>query len=233
MKMNEKPILFSGAMVRAIMAGKKTQTRRVMRPQPEFNDKFWRYKYAFWSSGITRVPVAPAHSLYNASPYGGPGDSLWVRETWYPHGFYRATFDGDFHAKWRPSIFMPRWASRLDLSVLEVRVERLQSISREDARAEGVSNVWDWKGEEDTRPFEYGALNPYVANFAVLWDSINAKPRPRYETINGRRVISHYESFPWADVREARTYRGKPWRVIGNPWVWVVRFSLAGEKEPA
>ena len=110
-------------------------------------------------------------------PYGVPGDRLWVRETFYSNGMckntmschYRATYNGLFTPdtvpwKWTPSIFMPRWASRITLEITGVRVERVQDISEEDARAEGI-------------PDEYRAGHRiyYRPRFKTLWDSINAK----------------------------------------------------------
>lgn len=137
----ELPILFSGDMVRAILREMqpKTQTRRpVMHP---LDADFWD-------------PARPG--VHIRCPYGGLGDRLWVRETWCPRSngatmleriqrpFYRA--DGDesdvsrmYGWRWRPSIHMPRWASRITLPVVAVRIERVQSITAEDARAEGVT----------------------------------------------------------------------------------------------
>ena len=151
----ERPILFSGAMVRAILEGRKTQTRRVVKP----------------TSG--------PHSIEKT--IGRPGDLLWVRETWGIHDAdpARAWFRADPGVedcvakstagwKWRPSIHMPRWASRITLRLTDVRVERVQEISADDAIAEGID-----------RP---GTMNPYIdgnamvrAVFRNLWDSINAK----------------------------------------------------------
>jgi hypothetical protein len=90
---------------------------------------------------------------------------------------YRADGNTDWNpdVKWRPSIFMPRWASRIMLEIVSLRVERVQDISRDDAKAEGVSNIWDWPGLKKPEYFSRGVLNPYIANYSVLWDSINAK----------------------------------------------------------
>jgi hypothetical protein len=143
--MTERPILFSAPMVRAILAGTKTQTRRVVKPA----HKAW-----------IEMPVTHQLGEWDKRPlpYGKPGDRLWVRETWqavsgndrarhimtHPRpdrGWleYAATPRADEPAyKWRPSIHMPRWASRITLEVTGVRVERLQDISEADAMAEGV-----------------------------------------------------------------------------------------------
>ena len=146
--MRERPILFSGAMVRAILDGTKTQTRRVMKPP--------RLSARDWQTGDSNI----------ACPYGEAGDRLWVRETWvnhFGHILHRADFEpGSFEygAKgWKPSIHMPRAHSRLSLDITGVRVERLQDISAADKEAEGLPAA---EG--------YGP-----AAFADLWDQINAK----------------------------------------------------------
>lgn len=142
--MKERPILFSAPMVRALLAGRKTQTRRVVRPQPNRAaciEPCDRYPGEFvpWRDGEAQ------HSI--VCPYGAPGDMLWVRETWSRHAdgvTYRADFDETSFAAtggiaWRPSIHMPRALARITLRITEVRVERLQQISEADARAEGRS----------------------------------------------------------------------------------------------
>jgi len=158
-----RPILFSSPMVRAILDGSKTQTRR---------------------SFAGTLGVTPC-------PYGVPGDRLWVRETFvqgHPSDagevrydlplryWYRADGDLDMWAgedghagdvPWRPSIHMPRAASRITLEITDVRVERLQAISEEDALAEGVPFV-------QNDPFERTARR----EFQDLWDSLNAKRAP-------------------------------------------------------
>ena len=168
--MSEHPILFSGPMVRAILDGRKTQTRRVIKWKcnrgPDGYDTVGESK-------IIRVPWTErtlAKILVPECPYGVPGDRLWVRETWgkdlYAHLsghvpiLYKVgppSIDPDYPVKWNPSIHMPRWASRLTLEVVEVRAQRLQDITEQDAIAEGVS---------------------CVAEFRELWDSINAKRAP-------------------------------------------------------
>jgi len=196
--MTERPILFSGPMVRAILEGRKTQTRRVVKPQPV---------------------VAPTPD--DRCPYGEPGTTLWVRETWASTeqaGFhpsdagivYRAT-DPDWSDyegwKWKPSIFMPRWASRITLEVTAVRVELAQEISVNDCLAEGIvgTEQWDKVPPDSVRdhcelPMTPEALDAAIekgwgdyttAAFHDLWDSINKK-----------------RGFGWAE----------------NPWVWVVEF---------
>lgn len=166
--MKEIPIIFSAPMVRAILAGKKHQTRRLVKPdgvlvdgggQP-FTQRWDGSEQVNWRRDVR-------------CPYGVAGDKLWVRETWRhqasPHTVsscrYRVdeTPEND-HYQWRPSIFMPRWASRITLEVTSVRAERLQEISEADAAAEGIAHV-----PPDSR---------LVPLYAQLWDSLNAKRAP-------------------------------------------------------
>ena len=149
--MKELPILFSGPMVRAIIAGRKTQTRRIIKPQPQPNGKRLERGVSPWVCG----------------------DHLWVRETFsIPfkgalQWVYRADGAAPF-GKWKPSIFMPRAFSRLTLEIISVRVERLQQISGADAVAEGINC------EE---PFKVPYCGEYVATaklrYRHLWESIN------------------------------------------------------------
>jgi hypothetical protein len=187
--MTDRPILFKGEMVRAINEGRKTQTRRVVHHPPfEATDKGIDIE---WAVGNLKCP------------YGVPGDRLWVRETWgcpsadHPcvadgrkprpgdRLVYRANPADDYQWGaglpsqgsfcWRPSIFMPRWASRILLEITDVRVQRVQEISEEDAIAEGVAGPFDvgykaYRLPGDSKP-RYSCA---VAAYAVLWDSINA-----------------------------------------------------------
>ena len=156
--MSDRPIIFSAPMVRAILAGQKTQTRRLVKPQPTH----------FSPAGVPRL----AHP-----------ERLYVRETWAaPHAYdhlpprlipqdarihYAATEDRG-GLLWRPSIHMPRWASRITLEVTGVRVELLQDIDLADALAEGISDtgalILDSAGNEQGGP---------IAEYAVLWEQIN------------------------------------------------------------
>ncbi len=93
--------------------------------------------------------------------------------------FGYCTLDPAKHVKDEAALLMPKMCSRfVDIEILNVRVERLQSITREDARAEGVSHLWEWNGDRDPKYFERGLLNPYVANYSVLWDEINGESLP-------------------------------------------------------
>jgi len=234
----------------------KRQTRRIIKPQPTRNHHIAWIRHAYGYSTDTWCEVTYHTTIVREvrCPYGIPGDRLWVRETWddtlYDHVIYRAdyapykSFTGEYPkgrpARWKPSIYLPRKAARLILDVHSIRVERVQEISEEDARAEGVevgtrtygTAYRDYRG----RP---GAWFPEAkTSFGTLWDSINAKPKPVMK--NGRlarllmnneapnRVVGNiacYVSYPWEEGNEVREHRGKPWYVIGNPWVWRVEFS--------
>jgi hypothetical protein len=202
--MKERGILFSAPMVRALLAGSKTQTRRAWKVQPPEG---------------TQVAFVPGQSR---TPYGVPGDRLWVRET---HGIVgvegsgvhvafaermvdgKHLLDGDGgydivrpgieavewaeahidHERWRPSIFMPRWASRITLEITDVRVERLTNISDADAIAEGVERFTGILGGNAKKCLAGGSI--HIDRYARLWDSING---------------------------------AGSWNT--NPWVWVVEF---------
>lgn len=174
--MNEKPILFNAEMVNAIFSGRKTQTRRIMGNQPAGQDLetvHVRHNDDFnfqWYGNL-------GESSYFPCPLGKPGDQLWVREA-FATGLctkstlaYRATHrpedleEGWFEKiKWTPSIHMPRWASRINLLITGVRVERLQDISEQDAMAEGCA-YGKGDGEIDL------AVRP-ENHFPTLWESI-------------------------------------------------------------
>lgn len=174
--MKERPILFSGPLVRAILKGRKTQTRRVVKPIPQMvSDK----NIATWD-GDAAVLMRLLDKAGRTCPYGGSGARLWVRETFrlfdssecacYDHcncmsyhgkPVYRATAD-DGESKWTPSIHMPRWASRITLEITNVRVERLQDISESDANSEGCM----------LEPFDQD-WTQCRRWFMELWESIN------------------------------------------------------------
>jgi hypothetical protein len=212
----ERPILFSAPMVRALLAGTKTQTRRVRKP-----------------GGNYRLDlVAPADGGPSRCPYGAPGDRLWVREAWMPdppiddtwastqwagcrEGKIAGVPERFRHPRfcnyaadwlhgpvlWTPSIHMPRWASRIALEVTNVRVERLQDISEADAIAEGVDRFPGCRQDDDTAAFN--RIGPVdndsfpIARYAALWESING-----------------------------------PGSWEANPWVWVVEFQRCPNLQP-
>ncbi len=209
----ERPILFSAPMVQAILADRKTQTRRVVNmphghgshggfEARQGDDADWYLVGSLGWDGATRLPCR----------YGKPGDQLWVRETWQQvmpteggewhtvktprprdeaDGFrqllYAADIERDEPPPWRPSIFMPRWASRITLEITEVRVERLHDISTPDAIAEGFA---PWKEDES-------GISP-THRFASLWEKINGKKHP--------------------------------WK--SNPWLWVISFKRITKGTP-
>jgi hypothetical protein len=181
--LRERPILFSDPMVPPILDGRKTQTRRVAKPPAKavfLPDDNWKNDpdepgTAYLDDRAGRMQIT--------CPYGQPGDRLWVRETFitgydcdelYEKVWYRATEDSEFRwldddgemtdrIPWKPSIHMPRWASRITLEITAVRIERLQEITREDAIAEGFADSAN-----------YSACNHFVKQ----WSEINGKRHP-------------------------------------------------------
>lgn len=216
--MKERPILFNSDMVRAVRRTEnpKTQTRRVVKPQPEKSavvDSKGRMPIAAWVDG----------DRWLKCPYGSIGDRLWVRETFQPYfspgwerkhpdyktgsGYqisYLATdgiidiedvYEESMSSACKPSIHMPRWASRITLEITDIGAERLQDITEEDAKAEGIQ-VLPLQDPNDPSAWWQSAPGKHQArkareSFHLLWDSINAK-------------------------------RGFGWDV--NPWVWVIEF---------
>lgn len=166
--MKEIPILFSGPMVKAIMEGRKTQTRRVVKT--DGLDECGPCGNTLTGDVMFAARDWVGNHVLRKCHYGKPGDRLWVRETFAPCAggiVYRA--DGGTACpdggKWRPSIFMPRWASRITLEITGVRVERLNEISDFDAFQEGV------KDEPGTITGPY--CRSFVQGFKNIWESIN------------------------------------------------------------
>lgn len=203
--MRERPILFSGAMVRALLAGTKTQTRRVAKPvkHPDLGN--------IYDAGALVLENEPQHVIDRACPYGRPGDRLWVRETFMdlrgtgvehydsdrrrqryafaancPPGSYSDEARKDYGLKWKPSIHMPRSACRLVLEVTRVRVERLQANNHMDAIAEGVG------------------LNPSAAEVTMATPAGDSLPRVMFRAL-------------WEQINGVGAWEA-------NPWVWVVEF---------
>jgi hypothetical protein len=211
--MKELPIIFTSESVRAILEGRKTQTRRVIKPQPIDTELIEiicggkvHYRRPVNDPMIEEALKTPEYhvrsviaGLIEKCPYGQPGDRLWVRETWdvrflegylEKHICYRANhvaiplkheYNKKLDYNWKSPMFMPRWASRITLEIVNIRVERVQDISWDDVIAEGAvsspeCSEWTW--------------------FSGLWKSINDK-------------------------------RGYPWD--SNPWVWVIEFKRLGE----
>lgn len=228
--MRERPILFSGAMVKAILAGTKTQTRRVIKPQPIVTNGWgeWGYKMGAPTSSSPRSCVWNVESWQKEQstapidkycPHGVPGDRLWLRETHFVAGtgaiFYRA--DGhelgpDY--SWRPSIFMLRQSSRITLEITGVRAERLQEISEADAVAEGVisnDEYHDNAGSADLWPCPHcDGFQVYCAHSlagayeaeCTYCDTAVKRYSQLWDSINGKK-------YPWAS----------------NPFCWVLEFK--------
>jgi len=185
--MKERPIIFSSEMVRAILDGKKTQTRRVIKSQINCNRVYHaeQDRWLFYDISNDSYDL----ELDIKCPYGKPGDKLWCKETFVRQytGFdYGIIYKADGikiseDMKWSPSIYMPRWASRIILEITGIRVERIQDITEEDAKAEGCEIG---HGLTDDSPFFAREA------FQKLWDSINAK-----------RGYGWYEN-PWVWVIE-------------------------------
>jgi hypothetical protein len=172
--MVERPILFSGPMVRAILEGKKTATRRIVKRQGDMEfDPADPHFGPYWLSYVTD---ADGEAARVRCPYGSPGDRLWVREghaldgsqVFYRAGHAEAQSSGPrVDIRWRPSIFMPRRASRITLEITGVRVERLQQISEADAMAEGCPLI-------NPDPFIPGHGGSSASGwYSQLWEDIN------------------------------------------------------------
>ncbi|HDV8245017.1 hypothetical protein V1238_09545 [Enterobacter hormaechei] len=191
-------MIFNGEMVRAILDGRKTQTRRIMKNQPAGDYPDTPALIRSVGGGFQWYGHYGESSIFNC-PFGAVGDRIWVRETWAEAGagapdlkLYRADYPEHVpthyenvppadEIRWTPSIHMPRWASRLTLEITGVRVERLRDLSEDDAKSEGI-----------TPPS--GRVLPgweYRINFRDLWMSI---------------------------------YGADNWET--NPWVWVIEFKV-------
>jgi hypothetical protein len=237
--MTEIPILFNAWSIRRILAGDKTQTRRVVKPQPPLIADWAPASPELVNCGFDNA-TGMGYASYEGGafkrfrcPYGQPDDKLWVREThhidWYPskipdaHGnlgivHYRADTDivsQSWDGHWCPSIHMPRWASRITLENQGVRVERVQDISIEDIRAEGIEKQFDWVSYD------------MVIAFQELWDSINAKPKRAKRNPYTGEPEDCYVGYPWENKRTEHTLpNGRIEYIVGNPHVWAVMFSL-------
>lgn len=218
----ERPIPMSAPMVQAILEGRKTQTRRIIKPQPYLDAQNnligkWNYGQDLYGSHIL-----PFKSMLSECPYGKTGDRLWVQETFFevynnqfqPTGKYcyaathqgyvnvldedggiKINKDGSEASPWKPSIHMPRKASRILLEITEIKIEQLQEITSSDARKEGIEHItideydflglWkDYTGKSDGFPSE-------IDSFFSLWEKIKG-----------------------------------PGSVSLNPWVWVIKFNI-------
>lgn len=202
-KVTERGMIFNGEMVRAILDGRKTQTRRIMKPQPA--DDIARGVFPNPDAYGWKSSLKHKHGSTTAHfcPFGQPGDRIWVRETFRVHSratdvatlVYKASERQSWNEQthrvpvsvcnkpavieiWTPSIHMPRWASRILLEITDVRVERLKSISEEDAKAEGAPTECCVIGDK------------HFLGFRSLWKDI---------------------------------YGDDSWQA--NPWIWVIEFK--------
>ncbi|MBS3048155.1 hypothetical protein [Enterobacter mori] len=231
--MKERGMIFNGEMVRAILNGRKTQTRRIIKDCTVGRDPISKF-IQIGKKFIGCYPEDVPELIRECCPYGVPGDRIWVRETWgvvsheldedgriqpwspdrpataihempFGNGYYSGhaiyAADGDFtwgdddgyedgRSCWKPSIHMPRAACRILLEITGVRVERLNSISQEDAQAEGME-LTGWRPTYSDPDSGGEVWTPYD-NFAQLWESI---------------------------------YGEESWQT--NPWVWVIEFKVA------
>jgi hypothetical protein len=230
--MTDRPILFKSEMVRAILEGRKTQTRRIMKPQPVWHRNFWMYDGEPFLSDDT-MQSHLLHNVYGVkgSPYGAvyaddSADHLWVRETWadvrgmgfdeFPMGVsYRADCANasldvakSYGVKWKPSIFMPRWASRITLEITDVRVERLQDITETDAIAEGI------EAEKLSGFSGYWKNYEFTTSHPRRGEEITDE---KHRTVGYKNPIASYASL-WRSINGAESWDA-------NPWVWVVEFK--------
>ncbi len=220
--MKSTPILFSAPMIRASLAGLKTNTRRIIKPQPD-------------EDGISRDTQIAGHNndWFDTSerryvcPYGGPGDELWFREAWrVGKGYdelpgsaftvpslkclhYEADSYQDTKITWgryRHARFMPRWASRMTATIKDVRVERVQDISKEDAIAEGFTCL----SKDIGSTYKYGIPDkdglPGNDDHGWHWHDWEVDPRHAYERL-------------WGKINGADS-----WAL--NPWVWAVTYEI-------
>lgn len=205
--MKERPILFSGAMVRALLDGSKTQTRRIVKPAPPDDDPITAGLYHPTETN-RHGEESPGNEVFGAyttdgewarpCPYGQPGDRLWVRESYADVGCrltYMADLDDGAHCKvkkWTPSIHMFRADSRIQLEIVSVRVERLNDISEGDCWAEGIAacdGMFDDMAIIDSAKRMGRSFEDAAPTYAALWESIKG-------------------AGSWD----------------ANPWVWVVEF---------
>lgn len=232
--MKERGMIFNGEMVRAILDGRKTQTRRIIKPQPEATLS-GSLSGKWLSRPLNGLLLPKIEDIAINCPFGVVGDRIWVRETFQgplfdydlmdsyckdPTPFENPEFcvykadgvpapefynaDDELHCCWRPSIHMPRWASRIMLEITDVRVERLNSINEHDAIAEGLAEI-----SKDWRTYKYGVPDrdgyPGTDDCGWPWHEWECYPISAYSKL--------WESIYGADSWQA------------NPWVWVIEFK--------
>lgn len=226
--MNERPIIFSGSMVSAILADTKTQTRRVVKPQPEPVGGEAKHAHWSWRGGFFALRMYPAQSTLLAHcPYGAPGDRLWVKETYanmahdgdepmwtYKAGSPPTSAEGwslPPGVKWKSGRFMPKAAARITLELTDVRVERLQEISEADAYAEGIEqDVWD----QALVTRDYSAPDRWFQTWTedeAGYVDFEAAARRSFQSL-------------WDSINAKRA----PWSI--NPWLWVLCFRRRDDR---
>jgi hypothetical protein len=232
--MSAHGLIMSSFSVVGLIEGRKTRTSRVIKPQPEWIESSGRWVWPLpkrvWKPGCCREVCTASREWFEYAPKGSfrfeVGDTFFVKET-YGLGeennvesgvYYRATdpaWDAEETGfRWKSPLFMKREHSRISGRIVSVDRHRIQEITDAQALAEGIRN-------EGGR---YGSTGPYVTTyrstprlaFADLWDSLHAMPKP----VRCRGVISHYESHPWEGLSITREYRGLPWYVFPNPFVY-------------
>jgi hypothetical protein len=203
----KRPIGFSGPMVRAILDGRKTQTRRIIKHRENrwecSDDGVTGKAWPFWPCYVFGEPEPIAMPC----PYGKPGDRLWVRETFNSDWCDQVIFKADGGSakdagytkepKWKRSIHMPRWASRITLEITAVRVERLGDISEADAIAEGI----------ESRPISWLPTASEYRYYGWIYkhDQWSLSPMNSYESL-------------WESINGPESW-------AANPWVWVIQFQ--------
>ena len=214
-KVKEKPILFKGEMIRAILDGRKTQTRRVVKGRIVDINKYSEPRRFYDGSFHFKNPDSETYASIKC-PYGKPGGNLWIRETWLKAEPIQYKADG-FKSwpnsfKWKPSIHMPRTASRINLEIIDIRVERVQDITEDDAKAEGVPS-------DDYFPMDKiycpecngnGLVNGLGAGLGVI---------PDCDCTNCDTFKKRFKNL-WDSINEKR---GFSWKL--NLWVWVIEFK--------
>lgn len=261
--MRERPIIFSGPMVNAILEGKKTQTRRVIKTSLRTQRDGWGafptprtgmliYKDgAAWCDGLN----PPASKPIAICPYGVPGDRLWVREIFcykvdpitaqisHDEFWYRAmnpevikvdgdggrkfNRDGSESSPWLPSIHMPRKLSRITLEITGIRVQRLQEISEEDAKAEGIDTLYSaW----ELKQLGYVAVDPETMGWKnYLWHG-------HFNDGDGNKLSDSWP-YQYSNYANARGSFSSLWQLINgkkhpwdsNPFCWVIEFKRLAE----
>ncbi|EHE2096030.1 morphogenetic protein [Salmonella enterica subsp. enterica serovar Gatuni] len=230
--MKERGMIFNGEMVRALLSGRKTQTRRIIKPQPEATLS-GSLSGKWLSRPLNGLLLPKIEDIAIHCPFGVVGDRIWVRETFQgplfdydlmdsyckdPTPFEKPEFcvykadgvpapefydaDDELHCCWRPSIHMPRWASRILLEITDVRVERLNAISPEDAESEGLERTnFTGFGDEPGLP-SYPEPDVYFDPLKKQW--------------------KEYPPEAFAGLWES-IYGADSWQA--NPWVWVIEFK--------